>query len=135
MMVALCLGGCSGSVDEGDIRSASLGDVRAVQSGRNPGLLVDARPPSRFRDGHIPGAVNVQIVDVRLEGPPPPTLDFLDQLIVYGENEGDAFATGLTLRLLEAGFDRTLLFRGGLDEWTRSGGVVAELPSETTVQP
>ncbi|MEM8756638.1 MAG: rhodanese-like domain-containing protein [Planctomycetota bacterium] len=130
-MFAVCtagavLGGCTRNVDEGDIRSAALTDIRSVVSGTAPGTLVDARSPSRFRSGHLPGAENLQLLDVPLDRSPPLRLVESPRIIVYGQNEGDPFASGLTLRLLEVGLDQTRLYRGGLDEWVQAAGELEE---------
>jgi rhodanese-related sulfurtransferase len=113
---------CTRSVTERDIVGLDLPEViDAVDHPRESDLLLDARAPSRYRDGHLPRAVSLGIADVRLGGRPRPDLIGRKRLIVYGQNPGDTLATGLTLRLIEAGYGGVMLFRGGIDEWTGIG--------------
>lgn len=115
------LTGCQPNVSERDLRPAETIDI--IETASEPGtILVDARIPSAYRAGHIPGAISLNIADVNLESRNRPDLLAADTIIVYGQNPGDALATGLALRLLEAGYDATRLYRGGIDAWTTNGG-------------
>lgn len=114
--------GCTRSITERDIVSLDLpGVVDAVDHPRKNDVLLDARAPSRYRGGHLPRAVSLGIADIRLGARPRADLTGGKRLIVYGQNPGDTLATGLTLRLIEAGYDGVMLFRGGVDEWTGIG--------------
>ncbi|MEL6796161.1 MAG: rhodanese-like domain-containing protein [Planctomycetota bacterium] len=120
--------GCEANVSERDLEPAEVGQV--LDAAQSPGtILIDARTPSAFDRGHIPGAVNLNIADVNLESRNRPDLLAADRIIVYGQNPGDPLAAGLALRLLEAGYGATTIYRGGVDDWTATGGdLVTDAP-------
>ncbi|MEL6498251.1 MAG: rhodanese-like domain-containing protein [Planctomycetota bacterium] len=117
------LAACEANVSERDLKPAELN--RILEATQSPGtVLIDARTPSAFAKGHIPGAVNLNIADVNLRSRNRPELIAADQIIVYGQNPGDPLATGLALRLLEAGYGATTIYRGGIDDWTGLGNQI-----------
>lgn len=126
----LTLTGCEKGTSEKDINQGvilTLADVRdAIQrrDGKEPdfALLIDPRAPKYFAQGHLPGAVNLRLPDVREEDDKNPELLRYSKLIVYGDNPGTAVAKAMFKRLLAAGYDRVKFFAGGLDEWAKSGG-------------
>lgn len=85
-------------------------------------MLVDARTPSAFAKGHIKTAINLGIADISVGSRHRADLAAAKRIIVYGQNPGDPLATGLAMRLLEAGYDATRIYRGGVDAWTANGG-------------
>ncbi len=115
--------GCTPNVTERDLKPALLADLtEIVREPTDATILIDARTPSAFRAGHIAGARNLGIAEIDPEGRRRQDLANAEQIIVYGQNPGDALATGLALRMLEAGYGSTRLFRGGIDAWTGAGG-------------
>lgn len=124
--------GCTPNVTERDLTPATITDLTAATraEARQPGtIIIDARTPSAFRKGHIPGARNVTIADIDKDARKRPDLAEAERIIVYGQNPGDSLATGLALRMIETGYSKTRLFRGGIDGWTASGGeLVTESP-------
>lgn len=136
----LSLAGCEKGTSEKDINQGvllTLADVRDAVSrrdGEEPdhALLIDPRAPKYFAEGHLPGAVNLGLPDVREDDEKDPELQRYDRLIVYGDNPGTAVAKAMFKRLLAAGYGKVKFFAGGLDEWRRSGGSVetSEPPAE-----
>jgi rhodanese-related sulfurtransferase len=134
----LPLAGCEKGTSEKDINKKvllTLADVREAIGRRDGGepdhaLLIDPRAPKYYAQGHLPGAVNLRLPDVREDDDKDPELERYSRLIVYGDNPGTAVAKAMFKRLLAAGYDRVKYFSGGLDEWTRSGGTLetSELP-------
>ncbi len=121
--LAAALPACQPNVSERDLNPANTIDV--VETLGKPGtVLVDARTPSAYANGHIPGATNLNIADVSLDTRNRPELAAAKAIIVYGQNPGDPLAAGLALRLLEAGYSATRIYRGGVDAWTDNGGVL-----------
>ncbi len=53
-------------------------DLARLVTGENPPVIVDVRSPQQFRDGHLPGAINIPLGEldhkaVELD-PAPPTV-------------------------------------------------------------
>jgi rhodanese-related sulfurtransferase len=89
---------------------------------RNDALLFDARPAVYFRQGHVPGALNLEREEFER--------DFdrhrekLEKnrnqvLVVYCSRATCDDGQMVAEALVKLGFRRTLLFKDGWDEWTR----------------
>lgn len=116
----------------GQPNEAAIVTVDQVAAGLgDPGiLLVDARSPGEYADGHIPGAVSFPFTDVAESGQPPywkPADQLLSELAAVGVTPDKRVitycSTGVrgatlyfTLRLL--GFEDAALFSGSYAEWT-----------------
>lgn len=83
---------------------------------------LDARSPSEFAEGHLPGAINIpyeqfvdyydQIVDtVPLDG----------DVIVYCRSVDCDLSDHLAQELRLMGYEKVLLYKGGWLEWTEAG--------------
>jgi len=114
----LTLTGCTSQITDQDIRYASLAAVRAsVDSGQV--LVLDPRSEAKFGQGHLPGAVNMSIADVRTEGPQDPRLTGASRIYVYGDGPNNALARAMAKKLMAAGFESVFLYDGGVAEWVR----------------
>jgi 3-mercaptopyruvate sulfurtransferase SseA len=87
-------------------------------AGASTGAWVDPRGEGAYREGHIPGAINLPFQHVtderrRVEG--------YDVLIVYGDDYRDPIADAMSKRLMELGFKDVRTLRGGLRAWTDAG--------------
>ncbi len=74
--------------------------------------LVDVRTPQEYREGHIPGAININHTDILLT---PPTTDKDAILVVYcrsGNRSGQALRA-----LKQAGYREVYNF-GAISNWT-----------------
>ena len=97
-----------------------------ADSGRQA-ILVDVRMPARFTTGHIPGAVNIPLRELRAEHP---RLEGKGPIIVYSGgwnaaiDSDDGLSVASAKKLIAAGYDadRVFDFRGGLDYWQKQGG-------------
>jgi rhodanese-related sulfurtransferase len=124
------LAGCETGTSERDINERvvfSLADVREAMRRRDAedpdhALLIDPRAPKYYAAGHLPGAVNLRLPDVREDDRRDPELAKFTFLIVYGENPGTAVARAMFKRLLATGYSGVKLYAGGVDEWLVSGG-------------
>lgn len=112
------LSGCSKQITDQDIRYASLAAVR-VNVDTQSVLVLDPRSETKYRQGHLPGAVNLSIADVRTEGPQDPRLAGANRIYVYGDGPNNALARAMAKKLMSAGFDEVLLYDGGVAEWVR----------------
>lgn len=103
-----------------------------VSDGR--GLLIDARLPSTFAAGTLPGAVNVPASTVAPGNPYRDDLlnalgvrsgDFSGafDLVIFGSGADDGQAPEALLSLLDAGYPATKLkyYRGGVSAWQALG--------------
>lgn len=94
-------------------------DVHAALSGDAPGfVLIDARAPALYAQGHLPGAVNLphgKIVPVKLEAYPPDTL-----FVVYCAGPHCNGADKAAVRLATLGRPVKLMI-GGVTGWLDEG--------------
>jgi rhodanese-related sulfurtransferase len=85
-------------------------------------LLVDARAPELYLDGHLPDAVSLPMVEIDAS-----FLGFQSRvpagqtLIVYCSGFGCPDSFDLGLYLIEAGYRDVRVFEGGFPEWQDSG--------------
>jgi len=116
-----------------EFRVFDVREARAVfdETMRSPGdaLFIDARDDAHYREGHVPGALQLDYYN--LQADIEPVLECLRQwqwLIVYCESDEceDGFLLCRSLRDVY-GFpaERILLFVGGMREWRARGFPVA----------
>jgi rhodanese-related sulfurtransferase len=86
---------------------------------QNAVRIIDVREPSEFRQGHVPGAVNIpkgklggQIDKLKKDKP---------YAVICASGNRSMGATSL---LLSAGFDDAVSVRGGTSAWARSGRTI-----------
>jgi rhodanese-related sulfurtransferase len=101
-----------------------IDDVQqAIASG---GMIVDARSPELYAEGHIDGALSLPMVDIDTLLP-----GFLadvskDQLIItYCSGFGCPDSFDLGVLLIESGYTDVQVFEGGYPEWRDAGLPVA----------
>jgi rhodanese-related sulfurtransferase len=103
-------------------------DLAGVQAERAGGaLLVDARIPELYLEGHIAGAVRLSLAEID------ETLaDFESRipkdrkLILYCNGYGCPDSFDLGVRLMAAGYSDVLIFEGGFPAWQDAGLPVTE---------
>jgi 3-mercaptopyruvate sulfurtransferase SseA len=131
--------GCETSTSDKDIAKesvlVSLADVRQLmneaESGEDrPMMLIDPRAPKFFAEGHLPGATNLRLPEVREDAARDPAIEQYGRLVVYGDNPGSPVARAMFKRLLAVGYSGVRFYPGGVDEWLRSG-----YPLETSEPP
>ena len=84
-------------------------------------VLVDARIPELYAEGHLPGAVSFPLAEAesRLESF---RAKYQDQsLIIYCSGYGCSDSFDLALLLLEGGFHDVMVYEGGYPEWRDAG--------------
>jgi rhodanese-related sulfurtransferase len=106
--------------DRDGIRLVALEDVeRLVQHGR---VVIDARTADEYDEGHIPGAVLVDYFEMgRYLEKVLPLLSPDEEIVVYCSGEGCEDAELLARELYTLGFERVLVFKGGLEGWVNAG--------------
>jgi rhodanese-related sulfurtransferase len=124
---------CSGKVTDRDVTRISLPEVaRPIQKGdaaKSGTLIIDARSPEKFAEGHIPGARNIRPYQVDPKDERDPALDRYKTLIVYDENPRVASGMALAKRLMVARYDDVRLFQEGFEAWRAAGLPVETSPS------
>ena len=82
-------------------------------------LLLDVREPDEFRDGHIPGAINMPrgLLEFKLSSDP--ELENRDQkVVVYCKTSGRAALAARALK--EMGYLHIFSIEGGFDAWQQA---------------
>jgi rhodanese-related sulfurtransferase len=91
------------------------------------GTIIDAREPNDYREGHIPGAINLPYDEVVTD---PERLEKFDPegkpIIVYCGGGTCELSMNLGFALVNAGKKRVLVFMGGWPEWSTSGYPIAK---------
>ncbi|MEI6633476.1 MAG: rhodanese-like domain-containing protein [Chlamydiota bacterium] len=97
-----------------------LGDAARLIAGG--ALLVDARPPELYAEGHIPGAISIpaEAASARLEA----ALELCEgraPVVVYCRGLDCDESHLLARALRESGVEGVRVFAGGIDEWRAAG--------------
>ena len=91
------------------------------------GTIVDAREPVDYKEGHIPGAINLPYDEVVTD---PERLEKFDPegkpIIVYCGGGTCELSMNLGFALVNAGKKKVLVFMGGWPEWSTSGYPIAK---------
>lgn len=125
VLFAAALAGCQTAVSDKNIKVISTQDVKSLFDRARAGepnllVLIDARPPERFAEGHLPGARNMTLPPIEAGGKDPALTPY-EHLVVTGDNPADALARAMTKRLLQLRYKGVRLYAGGLEEWKRMG--------------
>lgn len=123
--------GCSDAADKGSeaadsvsspqtsvVRDVSVSEASELIAGKDAVVVLDVRTPGEFSEGHIAGAINV---DVRSE-------DFAEQLAKLDRGstyvlhcKSGARSTRALATMQEQGFEDIAHMTGGFDAWTEAG--------------
>lgn len=103
-------------------------------------IVVDVRPDDAYREGHIPGAIQLDLSILRLSSSAPAVLHLWkkrlgetirragitieDRVIFYEDYSGTMVATGVWL-MDAAGLGNGAVLDGGLNRWIREGGAIS----------
>ncbi len=94
-------------------------------------LVLDAREPSEYAAGHIPGAVNLPYDQVAGDLQKLEQLDTAGRpIVVYCGGGNCEMSLSLAWDLVTAGQTRVAVYKGGYPDWTDAG-----FPSETGTTP
>lgn len=132
MMVGIVLSGCeSRQTSDADLVILDYEKMVAVMNDpKVRAVVVDVRQPEEFNKGHIPGAVNIPVLDI-YDGDP--KLAEAQRIVVYSNGwsprNDDLLSWAAAKKLLAVGYDYVDDFRGGLSLWAESGGKVI-IPDE-----
>jgi len=87
-------------------------------------VLVDARRAPDYEAGHIPGAVNIVLPEMRSRDA---RLAEATSIIVYGQGRTDYLARAGAKKLIALGYDNVRFFPGGIEDWQAEGRALAEV--------
>jgi rhodanese-related sulfurtransferase len=80
-------------------------------------VVIDARDPSQFAKGHIPGAINMDWRQVLAKRN---TIPKNKPVLIYCNTGSLSAQAGFALRV--AGWDNVKILQGGMEEWKAKGG-------------
>ena len=91
-------------------------------------VLIDVREPDEYRQGHLPGSINLPrgLLEFQLSGHP--TLEPRDlRVVLYCKTSGRAALAACTMQ--DMGYLNVQSITGGFDAWLAAGKPVAVLPT------
>ena len=94
-----------------------------MQANEEKFKLVEVLPEEVFREGHIPGAINIPL-DGNFKSLAEKYLEKMDVIVVYCASYGCLASTKAVEILLEMGYEHTLDFKAGKRWWKHSGLVL-----------
>lgn len=97
----------------------SLDHLLEMQANGDKFKLVEVLSPKHFKEGHLPGAINIPLD--KLEKEAPKKLKKHDQIIVYCASYMCHASTKAARKLLEMGYIKTVDFKGGKQQWIDNG--------------
>ena len=110
IMVALFAAGCSQSPAGASVDVSVDEALRLWQA--KEAILIDVRTPAEYRDGHIPGVVNIPLAEIEKRLGEIPK----DKKVVLICRTGNRSAQG-TKFLRSKGFDNVFNSTGGMSTW------------------
>jgi rhodanese-related sulfurtransferase len=137
------LSGCEGGprISDRDVRLVSYPRLRQMldqpTDKKSSFALIDVRRAAEYAQGHIAGAVNVPLPELRATHP---SVARAETVVVYGGNWRQAISAAAAKRLITQGRENVLDFRGGLEQWRERGGPIepagaATAPRDTAGRP
>ena len=93
---------------------------------KNAVLTIDVRDPHGFDAGHVPGALNVSIVDIEIMGNR--MLRETRPIVAYCACPDDHSALVVASRLMRIGVKDIKVLTGGWNGWKAAGGKVEVTP-------
>lgn len=102
------------------MKTISLDTLAArLQAGPRP-LLVEALPARYFDQGHLPGALNINVDEVKAKAPA--LLPRRDApIVVYCASETCRNSDQVAVQLLALGYADVAVFKGGKAAWEAAG--------------
>ena len=120
LLMLLALVGCPSQRKTSD-KDVSLTDrtqlLAMIEDAKKKANLavIDVRNPRDYAQGHIPGALNIALVDLKADDP---KLAHAKTIVVYGSGEpSDLLSQVAGKKLVAMGYVNVSNFRGGIAEW------------------
>tara|TARA_Y100001933_G_scaffold264567_2_gene330954 strand:- start:47402 stop:48394 length:993 start_codon:yes stop_codon:yes gene_type:complete len=122
--ILTCLTGCQSDPTTSDQDLTQLEYPRFLEMKANPKMrlvVIDVRSAERYATGHIPGAINISIPDLR---PNDPKLADATDIVVYATGWTEYLSPAAAKKLLSMNYKNVYDFRGGIEMWQAYGGRV-----------
>ncbi|MBP7777320.1 MAG: hypothetical protein KA371_09350 [Acidobacteria bacterium] len=103
----------------------TLAEYRPLQA-KNAVLTIDVRDPHGFDAGHVPGALNVSVVDVEIMANR--VLKEKRPVVAYCACPDDHSALYVAAKLMRVGVNDIRVLTGGWNAWKAAGGKVEMTP-------
>ena len=121
LLLAAAAAGCPSQRKTSDkdlnlINRSLLRAMLADEGKKDQLVLVDVRKAEPYAAGHIPGAINIPVIDLKKDDP---RLAEARNIVVYASGQPDdllSWAAGK--KLVALGYVNVFDFRGGMEEWT-----------------
>jgi rhodanese-related sulfurtransferase len=113
--------------DTSKVPRISLAEFKPLHA-KNAVLTIDVRDPHGFDAGHIPGALNVSVVDVEIMANR--VLREKRPVVAYCACPDDHSSLFVAAKLMRVGVKDIRVLTGGWDGWKRSGGKVEVTPPQ-----
>ncbi len=112
----------------GDVESASNIALQGVYFAwqNNTALILDARSPEEYAEGHIKNAISLPVQDFMDSLAYLENLDFDGPIITYCDGEDCNASIDLASNLVMMGFSKVSFFFGGWQEWKDAGYPIEE---------
>ena len=119
LLVFLGLSACNPKPKVTDESVKVIDDVTLTEIQRDePDLvIVDVRPADRFRTGHLPGAINIQLPDLT---PTDARFHKVKHIVVYADGPRNTLSHAAAKKLLAGGKAQVSDFRGGIEAWRKA---------------
>lgn len=111
--------------DLSKVQRVSLAEFKPLHA-KNSVLTIDVRDPHAFDAGHVPGALNVSIVDIEIMGNR--MLREKRPIVAYCACPDDHSAMVVASRLTKIGVKDIKVLTGGWNGWKAAGGKVEVTP-------
>ena len=122
--LSLAIVGCSSNPQTSDEDLMQLEYPRFLELKADPKVklvVVYVRSLERYATGHIPGAINISIPDLKANDP---RLTEATDIVVYATGWTEYLSPAAAKKLLSQNYKSVYDFRGGIEMWQAYGGKV-----------
>ena len=103
----------------GKIKFLALDGLLEMQTNNEKFVLIEVLGEESYRKGHIPGAINIPVDELREEATK--KLKKTDTIVVYCASYTCHASTNAAKMLLDMGFKKVLDFKGSKKTWVDAG--------------
>lgn len=128
LLAALALPACGpGKTSDDDVIVIKEEQLDQMMAEKHT-VLIDVRGPEWYAAGHIPGAINIPLPEIK---PKDVRLAEAKVIIVYASRWTDPLSRAAAKSLFRRGYKNIYEFKGGIDLWERlDRSVVVSLPRD-----